>query len=81
MGRGFKNIAISVLDVPATMGRAAHEDNVWYALFLGPFEGIGIAATRAASGFIEIVSAPFPRYDRPLYDRRLGESPLGFYQK
>jgi len=81
MGRGFKNIAIAIFDIPATVGRAAHEDNVWYALVLGPIEGMGNAATRAVSGFLEIVSSPFPRYDRPLYDRRLGESPIGPYKK
>ena len=81
MGRGLKNIAIAFFDIPATVGRAAHEDNVWYALLLGPFEGIGNGVTRAVAGFIEVVSAPFPRYDRPLYDRRLGETPLGRYQK
>jgi len=81
MKRGFKNIAIAVLDIPATVGRAAHEDNVWYAIFLGPVEGVGNAATRVAAGLIEIVSSPFPRYDRPLYDRRLGESPIGPYKK
>jgi putative exosortase-associated protein (TIGR04073 family) len=81
MGRGIKNIAIAILDVPATIGRAAHEDSVWYALLLGPFEGIGNGFTRAVAGFLEVVSSPFPRYDRPLYDRRLGESPIGRYDR
>ncbi|MBI2193435.1 MAG: exosortase system-associated protein, TIGR04073 family [Planctomycetes bacterium] len=80
MGRGVKNIAVAFFDIPATIGRAAHEDSVWYAITFGIFEGIGNATTRAVSGFVEVVSSPFPRYDRPLYDRRLGESPLGRYK-
>tara|TARA_B100000949_G_C14180095_1_gene407130 strand:- start:15 stop:377 length:363 start_codon:yes stop_codon:yes gene_type:complete len=81
MGRGLKNIAIAFFDIPATVGRAAHEDHVVYAITGGIFEGIGNGMFRAVSGFVEIIGSPFPRYDIPLYDRRLGESPLGRYKQ
>lgn len=77
--RGLKNMLLAPLDIPATVSRAAHEASPQYALTFGWFEGAGNMMMRFTSGFAEVVVFAFPRYDVPLYDRRLGENPLGPY--
>ena len=74
--RGFRDVLISPLEIPATMRRVAAEYDPAYALFAGSTEGLGNGLVRLAAGFIEIVSFPIPSDTFPLYNKRLGERAL-----
>ncbi len=74
IGRGFKNIGIAPVEIPAGIVSYSKEHNPFVALIIGPVAGTVNCVTRATAGVIEIITFPLPPYNQPLYERELGET-------
>ena len=73
LGRGAKGIALSPLEIPATMRRVANDRDVFTGVWAGGLEGLGNGLSRLLAGLVEIASSPIPSKDLPLYTKKLGE--------
>lgn len=74
IGRGFKNIVIAPVEIPAGILAWSKKHNPFVGLVIGPVAGAVNCVTRAAAGVVEIVTFPLPPYNQPLYERELGET-------
>lgn len=74
LGRGAKSIALSPLEIPATMGRVTRERSLVEGLTLGALEGLGHGLSRLSAGTIDVLTAPVPGATLPPYQRKLGQA-------
>ncbi len=74
--RGLANVALSPLEVPATMLRVGGEHNAFFGIWAGGLEGLGNGLVRLSAGVLEALTAPVPSDGLPLYNKRLGERAL-----
>lgn len=72
-GRGLGNIIIAPVEVPMAMASEAKK-NPLLGLLTGPVAGVVNCVTRMTAGVVELITFPVPPYDRPLYDKSLGET-------
>ena len=74
LGRGILNIIKAPAEIPIAVVNGSKDVNPFYGILVGPFAGVARGATRAIAGVVEIVAAPIPGSDEPMYDYPLGTS-------
>ena len=74
VGRGLKNVGIAPAEIPVAIVNWSADKNPFVGLVVGPVAGLVNCVTRITAGVVEIITFPVPPYDRPLYERELGET-------
>jgi len=75
-GRGVGNVIKAPFEIPMSMTYIAKNTDAFVGVVTGLFAGVVAGFERGFVGAFEVVTFPFPPYDQPLLEHKLGESAL-----
>ena len=73
--RGVGNIVMSPFEIPVSAFNVAADTDIFIGITVGTISGIAAGIERAGAGVFDIITFPFPPYDRPLITYTIGKSP------
>jgi len=72
--RGIGNVIAAPFEVPVSIFNVAADTDVFVGTLAGSVAGVAATAERLGAGVMDVVTFPFPPYDRPLVTYPVGKS-------
>jgi putative exosortase-associated protein (TIGR04073 family) len=66
LGRGLINVPLFFMEVPASFLRVSKDKDIAAGATVGMGQGVVVSLFRLATGLYDMVTFPFPPYDKPL---------------
>jgi putative exosortase-associated protein (TIGR04073 family) len=73
--RGIGNVVASPIEIPVSLFNVGADTDVTVGLTMGTLAGVVGGAERLLAGGVDILTFPFPPYDRPMITYDIGKSP------